>query len=799
VSTPSGNDTYAYDDRGHVVSASGPSGTSTYTYDADSELTARTDSAGSASFTYTNDRPATVTDPVTQAVMTYGYNTDGTVKSVSYSGGQTLSLGYDNLARIATDDLLNSASSPIASVHYGYDADDHVTAKTMTGLAGAAANTYGYDKLGRLTWWTANAATATYGYDDASNRTRVNTTTATFDERNQQLTSGSTSFTYTPRGTLNTETTAGVTKPYQFDAFDRMTANGTQTYTYDGLDRPLSAPGQTFTYDGTSSAVASDGTQKFGRGSDGDLLSYGQGSTARLVLSDLHTDVIATFDATAGAATSPTSSNTYDPWGQVIASAGAGANLGYQGAWTDPTSGAVAMGARWYDTGRGAFDSRDSLPYSGGPSSDANGYLYVGGDPMSLTDPSGHYREPAPGPIPSVDLPTWATTALDNGKEAVKKFPLVRLATSGIDVEQRLSNGESLPSALGNTAIDLVPGYRWALNTYGKSIVEMANGFDELFTMVQSAAQRRVYQQYAVASLINNYTTAIDSETAATNAYTDAVNSEIAAANAVTATANESIRTSNQIIAKAKQLSRQMDSIQEQLDTVEAQIHALNRQLTAMVNFNDANARALELVRNHPITVSPAATQPTGVVAADPSIPARAIQQLYNLTGANGAATQAIYDAALQSAGPVVINVTTASQTSVDSAASPSPDGGGGGSKPPTTPPTATGSCDPADDGSGDVSDQIGALRNEFNTTVRPQYWMNQAASNPSGYSVQNLARMALGKAPFGIDGFPMELHHINPLGAEGSNDFSNLQPMTRTDHRLGANYRINHPLPGDC
>jgi hypothetical protein len=44
-----------------------------------------------------------------------------------------------------------------------------------------------------------------------------------------------------------------------------------------------------------------------------------------------------------------------------------------------------------------------------------------------------------------------------------------------------------------------------------------------------------------------------------------------------------------------------MDSIQEQLGTVEAQIHALDRQLTAMVDFNDFNASALELVRNLPI------------------------------------------------------------------------------------------------------------------------------------------------------------------------------------------------------
>jgi hypothetical protein len=53
---------------------------------------------------------------------------------------------------------------------------------------------------------------------------------------------------------------------------------------------------------------------------------------------------------------------------------------------------------------------------------------------------------------------------------------------------------------------------------------------------------------------------------------------------------------------------------------------------------------------------------------------------------------------------------------------------------------------------------------------------------------------MMAGKPPIGSDGFPMELHHETPLSKGGSNDASNLTPMTRTDHRLGDNYKLNHP-----
>lgn len=39
-----------------------------------------------------------------------------------------------------------------------------------------------------------------------------------------------------------------------------------------------------------------------------------------------------------------------------------------------------------------------------------------------------------------------------------------------------------------------------------------------------------------------------------------------------------------------------------------------------------------------------------------------------------------------------------------------------------------------------------------------------------------------------------MELHHVVPLSQGGTNDASNLKPMTQTEHRRGENYKKNHP-----
>jgi hypothetical protein len=88
-------------------------------------------------------------------------------------------------------------------------------------------------------------------------------------------------------------------------------------------------------------------------------------------------------------------------------------------------------------------------------------------------------------------------------------------------------------------------------------------------------------------------------------------------------------------------------------------------------------------------------------------------------------------------------------------------------------------------------------VRAQFNK-MRPGVWKNEAAQNSGAYSPEDLLRMQQGKAPIGEDGFPMEIHHQIPLSQGGTNDPSNFVFLTRTDHRLGENYLLNHP-PCNC
>jgi RHS repeat-associated protein len=99
-----------------------------------------------------------------------------------------------------------------------------------------------------------------------------------------------------------------------------------------------------------------------------------------VALNDQHDDLSGTF-AAAGATLA--SSATWDPWGDLLATAGPAVELGYQGQWTDPGTGQTDMGSRLYRPSTGGFINADTAP-AGNP------YAYAGDNPMSLTDLSGN-------------------------------------------------------------------------------------------------------------------------------------------------------------------------------------------------------------------------------------------------------------------------------------------------------------------------------------------------------------------------------------------------------------------------
>jgi RHS repeat-associated protein len=407
---PATSEAFSYDDRGLLLSASGSAGTTTDTYNASGQLASATDAAGTSTYTYNSGGLlATDADAASGKTGTYSYNDLDQVTSISYgSGKDTQSFGYDNLNRLSSDTITTAAGAQVASISYGYNNDDDLTSMTTSGLdtssgTGTVTSTYTYDEANRLTSWTATpsggtATTQTYGYDDDGNLTDDNGVTYKYDARDE-LTSASNgdTYSYSADGDMTSEDTSSGVSSLTSDAYGQQITAGTSSYVWDALDRVVSAgeSGNTsynvpLTYEGMTNEVASDSSATYSRDPAGDIVGVDSASGGKtLALNDQHDDLSGLFTASG---TTLTGSTTYDPWGQVQATTGPSVQVGYQGAWTDPLSGQVSMGARFYQPGTGGFTSKDT--YTGAEGGAAavsdNSYAYADDNPMTVTDPSGH-------------------------------------------------------------------------------------------------------------------------------------------------------------------------------------------------------------------------------------------------------------------------------------------------------------------------------------------------------------------------------------------------------------------------
>ncbi|MET9230419.1 LamG-like jellyroll fold domain-containing protein [Lentzea sp. NPDC003310] len=406
-SAPGGKNVFTYNDRSGMLTANGPSGDSSFEYDDLGRMKTRTDVSGTARFTYDKGRLHTATDGITGTGQVFGYNAAGQVSKVQYGASRTRDVDYDQLGRMKSDVLKDGTSgATVSSLAYEYDNNDRLTRKVTAGLAGSGDNTYTYDFANRLDKWTVGGVTTDYDWDASGNRTKAGAKTAVFDERNRLESDSDYTYKYSPSGAMLSRTSSGFEEKFSFDAFDRMIAVGQTSYAYDGFDRVVSRNTKQFKYAGTDIDPVSDSDSLFGRGASGELLSLQQGTDKRIALTDKHGDLVGGFDPAQGGMQDSTA---YDPFGKQIASAGTKRSVGYQGDWTDPDSGQVNMGARWYQPNTGAFASRDTVSASSGAAILFNRYTYGAGRVLDMIDPDGHW-------------PNWG--AVWNGVKSVAKVGL---------------------------------------------------------------------------------------------------------------------------------------------------------------------------------------------------------------------------------------------------------------------------------------------------------------------------------------------------------------------------------------
>ena len=418
--------------------------TTSYAYDGAGQLSARQDSGqGLTAYTYSSAEllASAAESPFSQS---FSYDAAGRLTQESSNAG-TVTLGYNANDTLAYD-TLSSGGNTLTNWTYQYDAAHRITEQQFTGqgAGGATPNQstlcFAYDARGRLgTAYTAAtgshcgaAPAANIGWDHNSNRLSyagpLTTATATFTYNadnsiatEQDGSSPVRTYTETAFGGVSADGCA----TYSFDGFSRMTsmtASGcglsSATYTYDALDRMhTSSAGsatQTFHYDGwnttATTVVPSSGSTTTYEVSPADQpLGVTQGSTNQNLFSDGHGNV-STAVTTSG---SVACTARFDPFGNPLNVAGTvtpgtqqpDCNTGstpntffYRNARHDSSSGDYPLGSRLYDPQKSSYLTQDNYrraqparnPNAGMDPVVLNTYTYVNGDPVNLSDPSGH-------------------------------------------------------------------------------------------------------------------------------------------------------------------------------------------------------------------------------------------------------------------------------------------------------------------------------------------------------------------------------------------------------------------------
>jgi RHS repeat-associated protein len=130
--------------------------------------------------------------------------------------------------------------------------------------------------------------------------------------------------------------------------------------------------------------VLADSRADYTRGGVGGLLSERSGTAS----SFYHGDQLGSTRGLTDAGQNVSGSREYDSFGLTVGGAGLATPFGFvggEGYQSDPDSGLMLLGARYYDPSIGRFISRDPIRYRGG----VNLYGYCFNNPANDTDPSG--------------------------------------------------------------------------------------------------------------------------------------------------------------------------------------------------------------------------------------------------------------------------------------------------------------------------------------------------------------------------------------------------------------------------
>jgi RHS repeat-associated protein len=360
VDSANGTIGWQFDDLDRLKQETTPQGVVNYTYydnDLRQSMTAANQAQQFYCYDVANRLMAIVTGACsapTTTLVAYVYDNANRRTSVTLPNGMVEAYGYDAANELKTTTYKSAAGISQGSITYGLDTNGRRFSRASTidtgGISASPATSYNADNE------IINFNGSNYIYDLNGNLTSDGTNTYTWNARNQLVSiSGgvSASFAYDAMGRRQSRTVGGATVQFLYDGINVVRESSPSATIADYLTG--------LNVDEVYSRTDSSGTMSY--------LTDGLGSVIKLATS-------------AGALST---SYSYDPYGKTTTSGAVSANpFQYAGRENDGT-GLYYYRARYYSPKLGSFISEDPIGLAAG----INTYAYVGGDPISLTDPDG--------------------------------------------------------------------------------------------------------------------------------------------------------------------------------------------------------------------------------------------------------------------------------------------------------------------------------------------------------------------------------------------------------------------------
>ena len=348
--------------------------------------------------------------------VAYAYDADGLLTG---AGSMTLARDAGNgmvtgttLGQIATTQSYDSfgqvsgftakqGATVLFDEQYQRDNSGNLTRKTVTLDGQTSVYGYAYDAAGRLADVTKDGiAAGHFEYDANGNRTLAYGTIAGYDDQDRLTSFGAAQYASTANGELQKITGATTAASYEYDVSGNLKHvnlpdGSTLDYLADGRNRRVGKKVngtlvQGFLYqDQLKPAAELNGqgnvVSRFvyaGKANVPDYMVKG-GATYRIIGDQLGSVRLVINSATGQIA----QRIDYDEWGNVLSDSNPGFQpFGFAGGLYDRDTGLVRFGARDYDPHVGRWTVKDPIGFGGG---DTGLYGYVGGNPISYTDPNG--------------------------------------------------------------------------------------------------------------------------------------------------------------------------------------------------------------------------------------------------------------------------------------------------------------------------------------------------------------------------------------------------------------------------